>query len=90
MALDHGALEKLTIIPEQGPKIEALFNPLRGRVQDFIDQRFYRTKYDAEQMLASFADEARDEVDVHRLSSSLIRVAEESIQPETVSLWLRD
>ena len=68
--------------------IAALFNPLRIRVQDFIDSRFYRQKYDAEQALAQFAAAARNEVDMDKLTASLLAVVEETIRPEKVSLWI--
>ncbi|HEX6303589.1 MAG TPA: hypothetical protein VFZ76_05320, partial [Anaerolineales bacterium] len=70
--------------------IAALFSPLRTRVQDFIDRRFYRKKYDAEQALAQFASAARDEVDMERLTEALLGVVEGTVQPERMSLWLLD
>ncbi len=69
--------------------IAALFNPLRRRLQDIIDGRFYRQKYDAEQALASFSDAAQKETDVERLSSALLQVAQRTIQPQQISLWMR-
>jgi hypothetical protein len=69
--------------------IAALFNPLRKRVQDAVDRRFYRRKYDAEQALAAFAARIRDEVELDRLSAELVRTVEETVQPESVSLWIK-
>jgi hypothetical protein len=68
--------------------IAALFNPLRVRVQEAIDRRFYRNKYDAQQALADFAATARDEVDLERLQVELVSLVQESVQPEQVSVVL--
>jgi hypothetical protein len=68
--------------------IAALFAPLRRRVQDFIDRRFYRRKYDAARTLAEFSAHARDETDLDRLAARLVGLVSETVQPAHVSLWL--
>ena len=70
--------------------IAALFTPLRRRIQDWIDRRFYRKKYNAHQVLAQFAITARDETDLDALLRELVRVVDETLQPEHVSVWLRE
>jgi hypothetical protein len=70
--------------------IAALFSPLRQRLQALIDRRFYRQKYDAAQTLAQFAQTARDEVELDELTTELLHVIQKTMQPKSLSIWLKE
>ena len=69
--------------------IAALFVPLRARVQAAVDRRFYRKKYDAQQVMQKFSQTVRDETDLEKLTGELVHVVQETMQPKSVTVWLK-
>ncbi len=70
--------------------IAAVFSPLRNRVQAFVDRLFYRSKYDAAKTLENFSSKLKNETDLDELSGDVVDLVRNTMQPEHVSLWLRD
>lgn len=70
--------------------VAALFQPLRRRVQGLVDRRFNRSRYDAQQALDAFSARLREEVDLETLQESLLTLVEATLEPSSVSLWLRE
>jgi hypothetical protein len=86
------------VIPGQSPLVivastllmAVLFAPLRSRIQAVIDRRFHRRRYDAQRILQAFSAAARDEVNLDRLRGELQAAVQQSLEPASVSLWLRE
>ncbi len=95
VALLQGALRALTgqesqlAVVVSTLVVAAMFNPLRRRVQAFVDQLFYRSKYDARKILDAFSAKLRDETDLEALNAELVGAVRETVHPEHASLWLR-
>lgn len=69
--------------------VAALFNPLRRKIQNFIDRRLYRSQYDAREIVEDFSSRLTDEVDVETIEDELLEVVDETVKPEAAGLWIR-
>jgi hypothetical protein len=69
--------------------VAGVFQPVRHRVQQLVDRRFNRRRYDATQAIAAFSARLREEVDLDTLTVELLAVVQQTMQPTQVSLWLR-
>jgi hypothetical protein len=69
--------------------VAALFNPVRKRVQGWVDRRFNRSRYDAEKVMEGFAGSLQDRVDPDGVVDGWVAVVEETMQPSSVGVWVR-
>lgn len=67
-----------------------MFNPLRRRVQRLVDRRFFRARYDAQQVADAFSAQLRDQVDTDQVTAQWVQVVQQTLQPESVSVWVAE
>ena len=99
LALGYGAVVLLLgrLLPDSSTQavagatlaVAAVFQPARRRIQQVVDRRFNRHRYDAARTIQSFSGRLRQQVDLDSLSAELLAVADQTMQPTTMSLWLR-
>jgi hypothetical protein len=70
--------------------VAALFQPIRRRVQQVVDRRFNRARFDADQTVAAFAARLRDQVDLEQLRAEILATVGQTVEPSSASLWLRE
>ena len=69
--------------------VAAVFQPARRRIQQAVDRRFNRRRHDTAQTIAAFSDRLHQQIDLDTLTAELLAVADQTMQPTQVSLWLR-
>ncbi len=70
--------------------VAGLFNPVRWRVQNAVDRRFNRSRYDASRVLDEFSSRLRDDIDLEQMQLALLSAAQETMEPSYISLWVRE